>query len=87
MMRDLSRHVAHYTPLFGIFVCGILGFWLYSYDRKFQMAVAVAVAVSYVVWGAVHHYLHKDLYWEVLFEYVMFAAVGLVVLASAIFWA
>ncbi len=86
-MRAFSKHLVHYIPLIGIFLAGIIGFWLFSYDRKLQIAVSVAVSISYVVWGIVHHILHKDLYWEVFFEYVMMAAVGLIILASVIFWA
>jgi hypothetical protein len=86
-MKTISKHLAHYLPLAGIFVSAVLAFWLFAYDRKFQFAVAIAVSISYVVWGVVHHILHKDICLEIIFEYIMFAAVGLLILASVIFYA
>ena len=86
-MKTLSKHLAHYIPLLGIFASGLLGFWLFGYDRDFQFAVAISVAISYICWGVVHHILHKDICLEIIVEYVMFAAVGLLILASVIFWA
>lgn len=69
----------------GIFVAAVLGFVIFSYDRSFQVLISIAVAVSYVVWGIIHHYLHKDLYLEVVIEYIIVAALGLVTLFSLLF--
>lgn len=85
MMKDFTKHIAHYVPLMGIFMAGTVGFWLFAYDRQFQLAVSIAVTVAYVVWGVVHHIIHKDLCLEIFFEYLMFAAVGFLILASVIF--
>lgn len=87
MMKAFTKHLSHYIPLIGIFVSGLIGFWLFSFDREFQFAVAVSVAMSYVSWGIVHHILHKDFCLEIFVEYVMFAIVGLLILSSVIFWA
>lgn len=84
-MKTLSRHLYHYLPLFGVFAAGLLVFVRFSQDVWFMLAAAVAVSVSYVVWGIVHHYLHHDLYWEVAFEYLIYAAVGLLMITSVIF--
>jgi len=84
-MRDITKHFPHYFPLIGIFLAGLLGFYLFSYDRAFQMIVAIAIATSYVVWGVVHHAIHKDLYLAVLIEYIAVAVLGLVVVFSLIF--
>ena len=66
-------------------MAGLIGFWYFGYDRMFQMAVAVALAVSYVVWGVVHHYIHKDLYLSVVIEYIVVATLGLVLVFSLVF--
>jgi len=84
-MKDITRHFPHYFPLIGIFVAAVLGFVIFSYDRSFQVLISIAVAVSYVVWGIIHHYLHKDLYLEVVIEYIIVAALGLVTLFSLLF--
>lgn len=84
-MKKLSRDIQHYLPLVGILVAGLVGFLVFSYDRNFQAAIAVAVAVSYVVWGLVHHYIHKDLHTSVIVEYLAIAIVGLVAVFSVLF--
>lgn len=83
-MKSFARHLPHYLVLIGILFVGFAGLIVFSYDKTFQTGVALAVALSYVSWGLVHHYLHKDLHWEVFVEYLAIAAVGLVVLFSLI---
>ncbi|OGD42091.1 hypothetical protein A2193_03370 [Candidatus Azambacteria bacterium RIFOXYA1_FULL_42_37] len=83
-MKHIAKHLPHYFVLFGLLLAGILAFVLFSYDRIFQMVVAVAVAVSYVIWGLVHHYIHRDLYFSVVLEYLAVAVLGLVMVFSLI---
>ena len=61
MIKSTSKHLPHYAGLFGIFIVTILGFAAFGYDKAFQYALAFAVVVSYIVWGIVHHWIHKDL--------------------------
>jgi len=84
-MKKLAKYLPHYLPLIGIFVAGIIAFSAFSYERAFQMAIAIALAVSYVAWGIVHHIIHKDLYLIVVVEYIVVASLGLVVILSLIF--
>jgi len=83
-MKGISKHLPHYFVLFGLLLAGILAFVLFSYDRAFQMIVAVSIAVAYVIWGLVHHLIHKDLYFSVVLEYLAIAALGLVMVFSLI---
>lgn len=85
MVKRASRQLQHYLPLVGILVAGLVGFVAFGYDKNFQAAIAVAAAISYVVWGLVHHHIHKDLHFSVVIEYVAIAIVGLVVLFSVLF--
>jgi cobalamin synthase len=85
MFKQISRHFPHYFPLIGIFLAGIAGFIFFSYDRVFQMLVGICIAVSYVVWGLIHHFLHRDLYLAVVIEYIAVAILGLVVVFSLLF--
>lgn len=79
------QHLPHYLPLFGVFGASILGFWAFSYNQQFQTGVAIASAISYVVWGLVHHKIHDDLDLEIIFEYIFMAGFGLVILLSLIY--
>ena len=83
-MKKITRHLQHYLPLIGILSAGILGFMIFSYDKSFQLAVALAMAAGYVSWGLVHHYMHKDLHPEVILEYIVMAFLGLVLIFSVI---
>ena len=83
-MKTIARDLPHYLTLFGILFAGFIGFTLFSYDKGFQIAVAVATAGAYVIWGIVHHFLHKDLYLEIVFEYIAVAVLGLTILFSLV---
>jgi len=84
-MEKALKQMNHYLPLFGILFAGALGFFIFSFDRVFQAALAVATAAGYVSWGIMHHKIHKDLYPEVIVEYVAMAVLGLVIIFSVIF--
>ena len=83
-MKSFARHLPHYLSLFGILMAGFAGLVLFSYDKSFQTVVAIATATAYVVWGIVHHYLHKDLHLEIFAEYLAVSVLGLVILFSLI---
>lgn len=80
----MTRHLPHYILLFGILLIGFAGLVLFSYDRNFQIGIAVATAIGYVAWGVIHHFLHKDLHFETFIEYVAIATLGLVIIFSLI---
>lgn len=84
-MKSIARHIQHYLPLLGIFFAGVLGFVVFDYDKNFQGVITLATASSYVTWGLVHHYLHGDLHFSVVLEYVAIAALGVVMVFSVIF--
>lgn len=81
-MKSFTKHLSHYMALFGILLAGFAGLILFSYDKNFQIAVALALSLSYVVWGVAHHYLHKDLHIETFIEYLVVAALGFVIIFS-----
>ncbi len=83
-MKNFARHLPHYLSLFGILLAGFAGLILFSYDRNFQLSVALATAAAYVAWGVVHHAIHRDLYWEVVAEYAAVAVLGLIIIFSLI---
>lgn len=70
--------------LFGILLAGFAGLILFSYDKNFQIAVALALSLAYVAWGVTHHYLHKDLHIETFFEYLAVAVLGFVIIFSLV---
>ena len=83
--KYIARQLPHYLALVGILLAGFVAFCLFSYDRVFQIAVAISLAVSYVVWGIVHHLIRRDFCLAVLIEYILVATLGLVIVFSLIF--
>jgi len=84
-MKRITKHLPHYVPLIGIMVAGVIGFIIFSYDRTFQVAIVVSLTISYVVWGIIHHILHRDLDLSVVIEYLLIATLGLLVILSLIY--
>ena len=66
----------HYITLLGIFGAAIAGFVMFSWDKTFQISLVVALSSAYAAWGIVHHWLHDDLYPEVMVEYASIAILG-----------
>lgn len=85
MTKKAVKHIQHYLPLFGILVAGYIGFVLFSYDKVFQFFIVLGSSFAYITWGVVHHYIHKDLHLSVLFEYIIIASLGVIMMASVIF--
>jgi hypothetical protein len=84
-MRNIIRHLPHYTSLVAILLAGTILFIIFSYSSYLEAAIAISLALSYVTWGIIHHYLHHDLHFSVFVEYVAVAALGLVIIFSLIF--
>lgn len=83
-MESFKKHIPHYFSLIAIFFVGVMGFYLFSYDKTFQIGVAVALSSAYVSWGVIHHAIHKDISLSVVLEYVAVAILGLIMILSLI---
>jgi hypothetical protein len=63
-------------------LAGIAGFVIFSYDRAFQMAISFGLAGAYLVWGVIHHLVHRDFDIMVFAEYLAIATLGLIITFS-----
>ena len=79
------KHLPHYISLVSIFLAGVIGFFVYSYDKSFQIGVVFAMALAYISWGIIHHTIHKDICLSIILEYVAVAILGVVLMFSLIF--
>jgi hypothetical protein len=84
-MHKNLKHLSHYFSLITIFAAGIIGFYAFSYDRSFQLSVLIALALSYISWGIIHHTIHKDICLAIVLEYIVVAILGVVMVFSLIF--
>lgn len=78
------KHLPHFLPLLGIFGAGVLAFWIFSYDKQFQVGVAISVAAAHLTWGVVHHMVHRDITPGIVLEYLAISALGLAAILSVI---
>ncbi len=85
MFKSKYKDLPHYVPLVAIFIAGIVGFYIFSYDRTFQLAVALSLSLSYVSWGIIHHTIHKDICLTIVLEYLAVAILGTVMILSLIY--
>ena len=84
MNKKHLKHLPHFVPLLGIFGAGILAFLLFSYDKQFQIGVAVSVAAAHLTWGIVHHMVHGDVTPEIILESLAVSVLGLAAILSVI---
>lgn len=84
-MESLKKHLPHYISLVGIFIAGFVGFYVFSYDRLFQIGIVFAIAFSYISWGIIHHIIHKDICFNIIMEYIGVSILGIVIAVSLIY--
>jgi hypothetical protein len=75
-------HILHYIVLAIILGAGLGAFLYASPDTALQFIVGIVIAVSYVIWGLIHHAIEKDLHQKVVVEYILIAAIAIVLLAT-----
>ncbi len=84
-MIDLKKNLSHYVSLIGILAVTLVGFFAFSYDKNFQLALIASSCIGYFVWGVVHHIIHKNLSSQIIIEYAVIAGLGFVIGISVIF--
>lgn len=75
------KYLKHYLALMAILSVGFGLFWIFNYNRTTQIWITLGLGVAYVIWGIIHHTLRRELYWRIIGEYVVVAAlVSLVII-------
>jgi hypothetical protein len=76
------EHAEHYSVLAFIFAVGILLLAWFRSELFIQQLIIWGIAAAYIVWGAVHHLLRKDLTLLVFAEYVFVALLAAIFIQS-----
>jgi hypothetical protein len=84
-MKLLANHIFHYLPLIAILTIGLVGLIVFSYDRAFQFVIMTALSTAYITWGIIHHYIHDDLHFSIVLEYLTIAVLGMIIVFSVLF--
>lgn len=82
MLNHLKSHFFEYLVLFLILSLGCLGFLIARGNKGIQFKVVLITSFLYVIWGIVHHFLEKTLYFKVMVEYVAVGLLAIVILGG-----
>jgi len=80
--KDFSRHPLHYFTLLCVQLVGLWGLFWFNYQPSMQFSILLSMSVSYVVWGIVHHREHHDLHVKIVVEYILWAALVVLLFGS-----
>jgi len=79
-----TQHILLYIALFvSLALAGALLFLFHGNPAQ-QLLVVVGVSLFYLVWGVVHHVLEDEFDFEVLLDYLLIAALVVVVYLLAV---
>ena len=71
------KHLLYYLSLAFIMVTGILVAGYFHGQKQVQIAIAILLALFYVVWGVVHHIAEHSFSIKVVLEYIDIAVLGI----------
>lgn len=75
---------SHSITLASILGSGFSLFLYFQYNKEAQAFVILITAIAYVLWGILHHKLTHYLTYEIVFEYILVAMMGSLVVLSLI---
>jgi hypothetical protein len=74
----------HFIVLALILSVGLYTLSTVGGDHTMQLSVVIAMAISYVAWGVTYHMLEGNLHRKVVIEYLLIAAIAVVVFATVL---
>ncbi|MBI3576766.1 hypothetical protein HY086_01870 [Candidatus Gottesmanbacteria bacterium] len=80
----MKTHIIHFIFLLAILAVGIAAFFAAQGNSSLQFIIGLVTAVSYVVWGMIHHAMEGDLHKKIVIEYVLIAAIAVLLLEVAV---
>ncbi len=76
----MKTQLTHFFTLFLILGIGVATFFYARGNPTAQFVTGVVTAVAYVCWGILHHVIKEDLQAKIVVEYVLIAAISIIVL-------
>ena len=80
----MKSHVVHFLILCAILGLGVVSFLPAKGNAGLQFFIGVVTAFAYVIWGLLHHAAIGDLHKKIVVEYVLIAAIAVLLLEVAI---
>lgn len=76
----MKKHIGYYVSFFLILTSGIYVVLQTQGDKAQVMEFVGILAVSYVIWGILHHLVHHSVTMRIVLEYVIIASLGVAVI-------
>ncbi len=78
--KKINEHLLYYISLFIILFLGFILIISLSVNKSLQLAVFIVLALFYVIWGLLHHYMNHELMTKVVVEYILIASLGVAIM-------
>ena len=82
MIKDLKEHSLDYLVLIAILLFGIILYIFFKNDVVMQRLIAASIALSYILWGIIHHHHADKITTKIVLEYILVAVLGFLVINS-----
>lgn len=76
-MKLDHAHLVHYAIIVCIVLTGVGLTALFSADKNMQLLVMIITAISYVIYGLLHHKLEHDVTIKIVLEYILVAGIAI----------
>lgn len=74
------KHIAWYGILGGVLVGAVSMFFANQGNPSVQLLAGIITSIAYFAWGIAFHTAQKDLHAKVVIEYMLIAAIAIVLL-------
>ena len=86
MKNKSLRHISHYAILLILMVTGLIIAAVTGKSTVFHTIILISIAVAYFIWGIIHSALEGELHPEIIFEYLLFASLGLSLVLGVLYY-
>lgn len=86
MSQKSLRHLSHYIVLLVIMMAGLVAMIASGKSTLAHTVILVLMSLGYFFWGVIHHFLEKDLHFEVVLEYFIMSLLGLAFVFGVIYY-
>jgi hypothetical protein len=82
MIKDLKENPLDYLVLIAILLFGVILYILFKDDAVMERIIAISLALSYILWGIIHHHHADKVTSKIVLEYILVAVLGFLVINS-----
>lgn len=86
MTKKRRPYFNHFVALASFMGAGLSLYLYYKFNKEVQTYVLFTTTLAYVLWGILHHKLAHYLTMGIIFEYILVAALGSLVVFSLLIY-